>query len=223
MPLETGNTISELDNRWPTGNDTATRGDDHLRLIKSILKKQFPGAGGQGFSKPITLEEDFLNGLVKTVSDINDRIDNITKGNPVVFRMDDIDPGDLYGGTWKLLDSDATITFGDGTACDASATGENKPAVVLPKHTHTGTISGTAESAGSHVHHFTFYEAAANGGANPAGFRDVRRPYGANTDASGVHTHHVSGHVSLEYTGVENAKMDVRGKRIKINVWRRIS
>ena len=68
MPLENATTLSGLDSTWPLGLDSASRGDDHLRLLKAVLKAQFPGAGGQGFSKPITVTEDELNALPQRCS-----------------------------------------------------------------------------------------------------------------------------------------------------------
>lgn len=46
MSLETGNYISALDSVNPTGSDPKSRGDDHLRLIKSTLKNSFAGITG---------------------------------------------------------------------------------------------------------------------------------------------------------------------------------
>jgi hypothetical protein len=66
MGLETGTTIANLDSTFPTAGDPRSEGDDHLRLIKSVLKSQFPGVGGNGFAVPITAKEtelNFLSGL----------------------------------------------------------------------------------------------------------------------------------------------------------------
>jgi hypothetical protein len=63
MGLETGVTIAQLDSAWPLGGDQKTQGDDHLRLIKSVLKTQFPGASGLGFNTPIIATESDLNTL----------------------------------------------------------------------------------------------------------------------------------------------------------------
>jgi len=63
MGLETGSTISSLITSNPTSSDPVNQGDDHLRLIKSILKAQFPGAAGLGFNTPITATEAELNAL----------------------------------------------------------------------------------------------------------------------------------------------------------------
>jgi len=63
MGLETGTTISQLDATWPLGGDQKSQGDNHVRLIKSVLKTQFPGAGGLGLNVPIIATESDLNAL----------------------------------------------------------------------------------------------------------------------------------------------------------------
>lgn len=42
MPVETANFISQLNDSYPLGSDDSGDGDNHLRLIKAILKAQFP-------------------------------------------------------------------------------------------------------------------------------------------------------------------------------------
>lgn len=63
MALESGITIGELNQSWPLGTDPKTTSDDHLRLIKQVLKSQFPGSGGEGFTSAITATEAQLNAL----------------------------------------------------------------------------------------------------------------------------------------------------------------
>ena len=63
MGLETGSTISSFITSNPTSSDPVNQGDDHLRLIKSVLKAQFPGSGGLGYSTAITTTEAELNAL----------------------------------------------------------------------------------------------------------------------------------------------------------------
>jgi microcystin-dependent protein len=46
MPLETGSYISDLDANNPSPTDVASQGDDHIRLIKSVLKNTFPNLNG---------------------------------------------------------------------------------------------------------------------------------------------------------------------------------
>ena len=81
MPIELGTTIEELDSLWPLSGDFVIEGDDHLRLLKSVLKAQFPGIAGNGFAKAIVATEDELNYLDGATSNIQAQIDNITSDN----------------------------------------------------------------------------------------------------------------------------------------------
>lgn len=74
MPLESTTTISGLTSSWPLSNDTFGGTDDHLRVIKSVLKTTFPGSGGQGFSKPILATEDEINRLVGVTGNVQNQI-----------------------------------------------------------------------------------------------------------------------------------------------------
>ena len=42
MTVETASYISQLNTAYPAAGDNISEGDDHLRLIKSVLKTQFP-------------------------------------------------------------------------------------------------------------------------------------------------------------------------------------
>lgn len=63
MGLETASTIAELQETNPLPTDAVSAGDDHLRLIKAVLKSQFPGKGGNGLDAPLTATEDDLNNI----------------------------------------------------------------------------------------------------------------------------------------------------------------
>ena len=78
MPLESTTTIAGLDQSYPLGGDPTNKGDDHLRLIKSVLKTMFPGAGGSGFSIPVTATEAELNYLSGLTSNAQDQLDAIS-------------------------------------------------------------------------------------------------------------------------------------------------
>jgi len=45
MTVESASYISQLNSSQPTASDNISEGDDHLRLIKSVLKTQFPNLG----------------------------------------------------------------------------------------------------------------------------------------------------------------------------------
>jgi len=75
MPIETSTTIANLDALWPLSGDFVLEGDDHLRLLKQVLKAQFPGVNGQGFNTPITATEAEINSLSGLTSSVQDQID----------------------------------------------------------------------------------------------------------------------------------------------------
>lgn len=62
MSLELASFIKDLVAGNPLGSDPKSQGDDHLRLIKSVLQSQF-----SGFTEgiPITLTESVVNNLVQ--------------------------------------------------------------------------------------------------------------------------------------------------------------
>jgi len=77
MGIETGSFIEDLDNTWPPGGDGLFEADDHIRLVKSILKTQFPGSVGQGFNKTILSNEDELNHSVGLSGNIQSQINSL--------------------------------------------------------------------------------------------------------------------------------------------------
>lgn len=70
MSLETASTIAQLQSSAPSASDPVNQGDDHIRMIKHVLKNIFPGSGGQGFSIPIVATEaeiNFLDGVTSNI------------------------------------------------------------------------------------------------------------------------------------------------------------
>lgn len=63
MGLEAGTTISSFITSNPTETDPVNQGDNHIRLIKSVLQAQFPGSTSTGFNTAITATEAELNSL----------------------------------------------------------------------------------------------------------------------------------------------------------------
>ena len=83
MGLEVTTTIAGLVSANPAGSDFVLDGDDHLRLIKSVLKTTFPGAGAAGFNIPITATEAELNFVAGVTSGIQAQIDAIVGASGV--------------------------------------------------------------------------------------------------------------------------------------------
>lgn len=132
----------------------------------------------------------------------------------VVFRMDDMNPKDIYGGTWELITGDASVSFGDGSNQSGLIEGTNIKPVPLPRHSHTGKTS----TDGAHTHTFTRPrgdKSWGNGGGNTW--------WGSNntnhtTNTSGNHSHTLT----INETGVDNPTIDVSGAKIKLNIWKRV-
>lgn len=64
MGLESGNYISDLDEANPTSSDIKGLGDNHLRLIKHVLRYQFPNFT----AAPVTLTIAQLNDVINKAS-----------------------------------------------------------------------------------------------------------------------------------------------------------
>ena len=71
MGLETGTYISELVSANPTATDPISQGDDHLRLIKTVLKNQFSGLSGTTAVTSSGAELNILDGVTATYAELN--------------------------------------------------------------------------------------------------------------------------------------------------------
>lgn len=57
------NNVIALNEKWPLADDLIKEGDDHIRLVKATLKRQFPG-----FNKPLSATSDQLNNLFTAIA-----------------------------------------------------------------------------------------------------------------------------------------------------------
>ena len=76
MGLESATYIASLDATWPLGADAKNKGDDHVRLIKSVLKSSFANITGA-----VTASHTELNrvvGLTSTAEETNKK--NVLNG-----------------------------------------------------------------------------------------------------------------------------------------------
>lgn len=149
----------------------------------------------------------------------------------VVFRMDDKNPADIYGGTWQLITGDATLAFGDGTPQSGISSGNNDPLVPLVEHSHTMNHdhpSVTTSTNGNHSHGWRGGNDTTAGRTAMAGGKNSLSSGPSNNAiyAAGNHNHTVdlpNYNGNTGNAGVSNATLDVRGERITINVWKRIN
>ena len=93
MSLESATTISGLQASNPAGSDSQLQGYQHLQLIKSVLKLQFPGVGGSGYAIPINAKETELNYLVGAKENIQTQLDFLQTEIAVVAGISPIPAG----------------------------------------------------------------------------------------------------------------------------------
>jgi hypothetical protein len=158
MGLETSDTIAGLDSSYPLPGDVRRNGDDHLRLLKNVLKKQFPGAGQVGFDAVIVSTEAEINYLSGVTSSVQDQLDALANavggvagvlaapsGTRMLFHQGTPPAGwttdptqdnrivvttSIYGGGEAGKDSPFKWTHAHGTQAHTLTTTE------IPAHTH---------------------------------------------------------------------------------------
>ena len=219
MPLESANTIAQLDEQWPNGSDSVDRGDDHIRLIKSVMKKSFPGPTGNGFSTPLTVDPALLNALAQTINDMKAAITNAQAIGNIIFRDDAVDPATLYPGTtWTLLTGDACVAL--ATAQNVGQTsGDNNPVVPVPYHNHYGSTN----YSGDHNHigdkgADKFIQGFQPRGVAAGTAYTIYEPYLTTIHGGGNHQHKFT----TSTAGTDQATIDVRGTRKYLCAWKRV-
>ena len=137
MSLETANFIHQLNPSYPAGSDRLAQGDDHLRLIKSVLKSTFPNLTG-----PLTVTDTFINELSKHL---------VPYGTIALFAGDTAPSGWVFchGQTVNKSDGSGTVKVPDWR--DATPFGASAE---KPVGTKIGEWSKTytTETAGAHTH-----------------------------------------------------------------------
>lgn len=220
MPLENATTIAQLDEQWPHGGDGVDRGDDHIRLLKHVLKSTFPGPNvnglpGQGFSTPLTVDPTTLNGLEARLAQIELSIKNARPIGSIELRLDNIDPSTLFPNTvWTRVDGDYSLHVGNGNN-GGTTTGDNNPLVPLPLHNHNATFTGN--QLPPHSHGSNIFGGNSGPTTNAARWDGYSFNIPTTSETAGT----PSGTVTVSQVGNDQARLDVRGARIFVNVWKR--
>lgn len=120
MALETATYIGQLVNTNPVPGDPVAQGDDHLRLIKSVLQNSFPSLGNAA----VTVTAAQLNAVTAKLTSFNGRTAvaavpaegdyTLTLLGDVAISAPALQNVLMYNGTnWQNIRGGACITAGD--------------------------------------------------------------------------------------------------------------
>ena len=195
MPLETATYISDLDSANPAATDQIRQADDHLRLIKQVLKNTFPNLNGA-----MTASDEDLNALFEYPIGIISIWYGSSGTVPTGWALCD-------GGTYSRTDGGGSITtpdlrdrvvVGAGTTYTQGSTqgATTSSATSTGSGSHTHTVDG-----GSHTHSASIVSAATgqtlsttlDASANWDKSGGSGRPLtAASLSGDGSHTHDIS-------------------------------
>ncbi len=210
MTVEAATTIADLDVTLPLNANSLTECDDHIRLIKAVLKAQFPGITTNGFNAAVLVSELELNYLSGISSAFQAQIDLVISNVVPVGGIS------MYSGllsaipsNWQLADG----TNGSANLIDLIPMGTNTENELLTAggsatktvtaHTHDMThnhADATTTSDGDHTHGMDTNFNSASGANFRAGYLDplkggskaypTQLPFTSTAD--GAHSHTLS-------------------------------
>ena len=151
MTVETASYISQFDTTLPTASDPKSEGDNHLRLLKTVLKNQFPNFGTAAMNASHTE----LNYMVGVTSAVQTQLNTLTSTKAAKA-------GDTYTGTHSFAGA-TSVTVPTATAGDNSTTAASTAFVAatafssaLPAQTgNNGKILSTNGTTASWTDTFT--------------------------------------------------------------------
>jgi len=187
MGLETATYITDLVSTNPLGTDSKAQGDNHIRLLKEVLKTQFPNLGSAAVTATAAELNLLAGGIFNIIYPVGTIYESTSSANPSTY---------FTGTTWVRY-GNGRVTVGqdssDGSFDSVNDTGGAKTVALtsaqMPSHTHS--FSGTTSSNGSHSHTYT-YEYARGSGISGAADGASSMVTGT-TSTVGNHNHTFSG------------------------------
>ena len=161
MGLETASYIDQLVAANPLGTDSKSQGDNHIRLLKSVLQTQFPSLGNAVVNTSAaqlnvlteitasSTEINKLTGVTSTTAQLN-----LVNTVPVA-RTSLYDAVLFPGTTWSVFSAGKVLAGYDSGDSDFSAgiTGGSKTHTLtvneIPAHSHSYTLENPAGSGSS--------------------------------------------------------------------------
>ncbi len=202
MGIETAATINQLNPAWPLDTDLINEGDNHIRMLKTMLKSQFPGINTNGFNAIILAYETELNYLSTLTSNVQTQLDNLnTKNVPIGTII-------MWSGTFVTIPANYQLADGSNgtpnlsanfifTTSDLTKTGNtggtNNTSVISHTHDFSHTHADVTTTTDG-IHNHSLKESNIAG----AGFDSVltgisnNSPVQARTNYTGDHTHIVT-------------------------------
>ena len=142
MALESASYIAQLNASNPTSTDTVSQADDHLRLIKNVLKNTFPNLDQPVLATPNQLNYPVPQGFI-----------GMWSGSVATIPSGWV----LCNGSNGTPDLRGRFIVGAGGDYSPAATGGSATQTLtsgnIPAHTHT--FSGVSSAAGGHTHSIT--------------------------------------------------------------------
>ena len=187
MGLETATYITDLVSTNPLGTDSKAQGDNHIRLLKEVLKTQFPNLGSAAVTATAAEINLLAGGIFDIIYPVGTIYESTSSANPSTY---------FTGTTWARY-GNGRVTVGqdssDGSFDSVNDTGGAKTVALtsaqMPSHTHS--FSGTTSSNGSHSHTYTYEYSR---GSGISGAADGASSYVTGTTSTvGNHNHTFSG------------------------------
>jgi len=216
MPLESATFINNLVASNPASTDTVSQADDHIRLIKQVLKTTFPNLNAPVTATPAQLNSSVPTGFIGMWSGSIATVPagwglcDGNSGRPDLRDRFIVGAGSTY--TIGTTGGANTVTLVEANlpshAHSFSGTGTSS-AVDL---SHNHTFSGTTDGGGSHSH-TRLSTSTASGGSNSGAWTVVAADGGTSTTSTaavGNHTHTYSGTTS-SFSGNHSHPITVSG------------
>lgn len=221
MGLETATYIDELDASWPLGGDDVDRGDDHIRLVKSVLQNSFGNISGAVSASDVEL--NILDGATVTTAELN-VLDGIPAGltatelgyvdgvtSAIQTQLDALDskidalfpigyilqttvstnPGTHLPGTWTQIAQGRTL-IGEGAGAGLTARTAGDTPGQEDAIIPAHTHTASTNSAGNHDHDGYTTAYAAGSTSNRLVAGATSQSTGNALPAEGAHTHTVT-------------------------------
>ena len=206
MTVESASFISGLNASYPPGSDTISEGDDHLRLIKSVLKATLPNADeaingvhtGTTAPTPTSAGQLWFDTSGTGDLKVRDKADS-------AFASVDTTTTALPAGIIALWHGSSASIPAGWTLCDGSASTPDLRGQFIIGAGGSYAVNATAAvgNTGAHTlttaempsHNHTYYQRGFTGAAIGGGsedYSDDTAPYSGGTGSAGsggAHTH----------------------------------